>query len=217
MHNGRWIYYWELSFGPAVSTLWSGTNQEHNWDFITLHPIIIGPILYCFYALWHRSRNHGIAYFHHSNEYIPAIIDYLSAGKKGPPPVQGAQVWENDVSDPAPEDYYNFSVLMKACVYTEKNLEAAKSAVKKANAGSIREMLSNTQKYLGAPYWGYPAHDWLPDAPGKMQDKLTSIWLNHKYIDDPLYPADYAEKQVVKTRPHTKAELQEAGMWPKEA
>ena len=145
------------------------------------------------------------------------LLIIVSANKEGPPPVTGSQVWESDVSDPAPEDYYEFSVLMKACVYTEKDLEAAKAAVKNANAGSIREMLSETQKYLGAPYWGYPAHDWMPDAPGKMQDKLTSLWLNHKYIDDPLYSADYVEKQVVKTRPHTKAELQEAGMWPKEA
>ena len=65
-HYGTWIYYWEESFGPADSTLWSGTNQEHNWDFISLHPIIVGPILYCFYVLWHRSRNHGVAYFYHS-------------------------------------------------------------------------------------------------------------------------------------------------------
>jgi hypothetical protein len=215
-HYGTWIYYWEESFGPASSTLWSGTNQEHNWDFISLHPVIVGPILYCFYVLWHRSRNHGVAYFYHSSEYVPAIIDYCSNNKNGPPPVTGSQVWESEVSDPAPEDYYEFSVLMKACVYTEDALEEAKAAVDGADAGSIRQMLSETQKYLAAPYWGYPAFDWLPEAPGEMQEQLTDLWLNHKHGDDTLFVADHLEEQEIKTRPHTKAELQEADMWPKE-
>jgi hypothetical protein len=214
-HYGTWIYYWEESFGPASSTLWTGTSQQHNWSWISLHPIIVGPILYCFYILWHASRTHGVAYFYHSNSYEPSIIDYCSANKEGPPPVQGSKVWENDVGEPAPEDYYEFSILMKACVYTEKALEEAKAAVDGANADAIRAVLQETQRYIYGTS-GYPNIDWLPDAPGKMQNQLTELWLSHKHGDDMLFVADTLEKQEVRIRPHAKAELQEAGMWPKE-
>ena len=49
-----------------------------------------------------------------------------------------------------------------------------------------------------------------------MQEQLTDLWLNHQHGDDTLFVADHLEEQEIKTRPHTKAELQEAGMWPKE-
>jgi hypothetical protein len=181
-----------------------------------MHPIIVGPILYCFYILWAAYDSKRYSYFYHAvGEYNGAVLDWLSNYAEGPPPIVGGVVWENDLRDPEPSDYNMVSVLVKACVYSEKSLADAKAAIGKASPNQIRQRLDHDQQYV-VGWRGKPPLDWL-DSPGKMQKKLTSLWLNRLYYDDLLYVADKIEEQVMKTRPHTKAELQEAGMWPKEA
>jgi hypothetical protein len=220
-HYGTWIYYWEWT-APASSALTSFSAQEHNAHKISLHPVIVGPILYCFYILWHSSRSKHIQYGYADASYNPAIIDWGSAaysnpGKVGPPPVTGSQLYENDINFPPPQDeLYGFSFLVKACVYTKEALEEAKAAVDSADAKAAFDMCIANQIYRSAPLWGYPTVDWLPKAPGEMQERLTSHFLNHQYGDEIWFADDY-DDITMKTRPHTKAELQEAGMWPKEA
>jgi hypothetical protein len=214
--NGYWVDYWtEDELGHT--TVNSNSSQTHWWSFITMHPIVVGPILYCFYILWTTAKDKRHSYFYHAvGEYNGAVLDWLSNYAEGPPPVVGDLVWENDFPDPTEEDYSMVSVLVKACVYTEESLEKAKEEALKASASGARIYCRENQKNTAANR-GYNALDWLPGAPGKMQKQLTSLWLNRLYYDDLLYVADKISEQKIMTRPHTKAELQEAGMWPKEA
>jgi hypothetical protein len=220
-HYGTTIYY--IPWGdPASTALTSFSTQEHNANRISLHPVIVGPILYCFYILWHSSRSKHKQYGYSDASYNPAVLDwaseaYSSPSTAGPPPVTGSQLYENDINFPPPQDeLYAFSTLVKACVYTKEALEEAKAAVDGADAKTALDMCIANQHYVSDPLWGYPTLNWLPNAPGEMQERLTSHFLNHQYGDEIWFADDY-DDITMKTRPHTKAELQEAGMWPKEA
>jgi hypothetical protein len=208
----RWI-----NTDPANTIAYYYTSQQKAKFLLTLHPVIVGPILYCFFVFWAYYRTKSIDYGYNSSSYDHDFQDWLqNTDHSTAPPTGGSVCWENTVDEPADGDLGPVTVLVKAAVYTPELLEQVKAAVDDADLQAIGDIVNN-MAYIGSPYWGYEAVDWFPDAPDElvMQTKLTNWFINHLNGNE-MWLADSLDNMVMKTRPHTKEELVAADLWPPE-
>lgn len=205
------LYYREVNMTEAVKVL--------------VWPVVVGPVLFAVYLL--VSSSYGTA----NDMWAKDVAIFLGDGLQewidngGPPAAAGvAGIWGTSNTFP-PGDWGVHSVLVKAGVYTKELLEQTLASVNTGNPIAAKDIVDGAV--------GDEIVDWWPNAPAKLilQEELTRRFDKYSWQGATLPSGEPCSRcpyfnpvfDVVSetlrwpsffTRPHTKAELEEAGMWP---
>ena len=198
--------------GYAAINHYSRTWQDN--PRVDVWPVIVGPILYAFYVLSNNYQYEVAYYFYESDSYNQAVKDWCEAEHQypkpdgyvtPPPPVSGSVIHAYDNHDN--QDFLPYAILVKAAPYSDKLLEETIASVQSCDAVAALELYEADEAHPPTL-----SLDWFPSAPKELilQKEMTHRMIYGLYTQS----SNADELGGFFTRPHTKAELQAAGLYP---
>lgn len=207
---------------------------EYNSFYIrvTVHPIVVGPVLYALYTAWYKpvDTGAGLKYCDHQRS-TPRSYDGEAAYKDVKEWLETFEPadWYTGVTTETPpgdvtedpyyvhhlnEDYQAIACALYAGVYTPELYAAL------ANSNLNPQVVPiSFPDYRGIFGNFDPDSDWAePLVPNGLHRQTTAVWgeplTSYDIMNNMFYMFD--DPDTLWIRPHTRTELVNAGLWPEE-